>query len=92
MIGPIFFRQIGPTHHGRGRTISRRAAVVQPKRISHNRCRQNGFRGDFLLQVGFGVERAVAVVLDGHFGQGFTGQAKLVHIAGSGQGEQARSG
>ena len=48
MIGPIFFRQIGPTHHGRGRTISRRAAVVQPKRIGHNRCRQNGFRGDFL--------------------------------------------
>ena len=82
--------EVGPAQHDRGRALVGRAEHVLGQRVVEHPRREDLLLGDRLAAEGVRVERAVAVVLGRHLGQGLVGDAVVVHVAVDLHGEELR--
>ena len=72
-----------------GRPVRERAAVVELQRVRHLRAPEDLLEPDFLLELGLGIEYAVAVVLHRDVGHLLLGRSVFRHVCPGNQREDA---
>ncbi len=90
-VWPHGFGPVGAGDDRTGGAVAVAAAIKQAQRRRNDGRLQHFFQGHLFVEVGFGCQHAVAVVLDSNFGDGFLAlfrcQAVLFEIAGANEGK-----